>query len=129
MIRLVAIALASVVSDTALAQTITHRSEFVDAGNGIVEWHIYIQNNGRAQVCCFVDMEAPRFSFGNRQWVRDSRALCAYPGRENYTGLRGVTTQIGETTTFGPPIQGFGGSIVAGRIGEAKFTIRDCSEQ
>jgi len=96
-------------------------------------------------------MEGPRFSFGNKQWVRDSRAVCAYPGRDNYMGLLGVTTQIGQTNTFRPtdngqlgdsertPGQidprsdrdplGFGRTIVSGQIGEAKYNVRDCKPQ
>lgn len=118
-------------SCSALGQDITSRSEFVDAGNGVVEWRIYIENSGQKEICCFVDMEGPRFSFGNRKIVRDSRAVCAFPGRDNYMGLLGVTTQLGPTETFrpGPTDPGFGKTIVTGRIGEAKYKVRDCKPQ
>jgi hypothetical protein len=76
--------------------------ESVYVGNGVVEWRVYIENNGRKEVCCFVDMEGPVFRYGNRQIVRSSRSVCAFPGQDNYSGLTGVTTHIGTTGRFRP---------------------------
>jgi hypothetical protein len=131
--RLAMISLISLMPLQVSAQTVSHRNEFVDAGNGVVEWRVYLYNNGRRQMCCFVDMAGPRFSFGNRQLVHDSRALCAYPGRENYTGLRGVTTQASQSGTFALPkgseLQSFATLREYVTIGAAHYTIGDCSEQ
>ena len=73
-------------------------------GDGVVEWRVYIRNNGDSRVCCTVDLEGTRFSYGDRDIVRDRRQMCVYPGRESYVGLTGVTTELGTSTRWGDSI-------------------------
>jgi hypothetical protein len=104
---------------------ISHRSEFVYAGNGLVEWRIFVRNESRQLVCCFVDMRAPRFTLGNSQYVSDHRRICVYPGREEYTGLVGVTTNAAPGAPFDDHTK-FRTLDQPVKIGDAQYVIRDC---
>lgn len=99
------------------------------AGNGVVEWRVWLRNNGVERLCCRMDLEATRFSFGNRDIATDSSQICAYPGKEEYHALQGVTTVVGTTGSFGKPIRLGNKSpdiVASGKFGSTKFRVSQC---
>ena len=71
--------------------------EFQPNGDGTVSYQVHVRNNGETLTCCQIDFDWMDTRFAIH---KDRRAICVYPGHDEWEGAAAVTGGVGCRNSF-----------------------------